>query len=315
MNESPRVSVVVPTYNGEAYVRDAVDSVLAQSFADVEVLVVDDGSTDGTVAAVESYDDERVTLHENEENLGIAGNMNRGASLAEGDVLAFLDQDDYWRTEKLERHLERHDADDAAVVYSDVEVVDGDGTTLEYADPPAPASAGLPLVRQLYVHLNFLRSFSCVTVEREAWRDAGGLDESFDVSADYDLYVRLAADHRFALADAPLAVKRTHEGNASGDRVALYDDIQRVLERTRERHPAVTDLSREQRATHGFEQAFCAYRADRPREGLTHCVRSLRSDPRPITGFLFAVLALDLLTGPVRAGTAGYRLYRRWKAL
>lgn len=314
VSEPPRVSVVIPTYNGEKYVRDAIDSVLAQSFEDFEILVIDDGSSDNTVAVVESYDDERVILHDNEKNLGIAGNMNRGAALATGDVLAFLDQDDYWRTKKLERHIARHDDDDTAVVYSDVEVVDIDGTTLEYADPPAPASAGLPLVRQLYVHLNFLRSFSCVTIDRDAWLDTGSLDESFTVSADYDLYIRVAADYRFAYVDAPLAVKRNHEGNASGNYAALYEDVQRILSRTRERHPGVVNLTREERAEHGFQQAFCAYRAGRPREGIEHCWQSLRNDIRLISVFLLFVLVLDLFTGPIRAGTMGYRLYRRSKA-
>lgn len=308
MTDSPRVSVVVPTYNGEEFVEDTIDSVLAQTYGEFELLVVDDGSTDATVERVRSYDDDRITLHRNEENLGIAGNTNRGVELASGEILAFLDQDDYWRAEKLERHVAAHD-EGAAVVYSDVDVVTTDGDVVERVDPPEPAPPGEPLVRQLYAHLNFVRTFSCVTIERSAWNAVGGLDPTYDVSADYDLYLRLATDHAFALVDDPLVVKRTHGENVSGDTRALYEDVQRILAEARDRHPYLNDLSEAEKREYGFQQAFRAYRAGERREALDHCLSSLRHGPRPFTLLLLVVLLLDRLSGPLRLGTRGYRLY------
>ena len=94
MSPPPRVSVVIPTYNREAYVRDAIDSILAQSFADFELLVIDDGSTDGSCRAVRSYDDPRIRLIRNDGNLGIAVTRHLGLGFARGAALPFPDSDD-----------------------------------------------------------------------------------------------------------------------------------------------------------------------------------------------------------------------------
>lgn len=90
----PRVSVLMPVYNVEKYVNEAVDSILAQSFTDFELIILDDCSTDGTADLVKEYADERIVYHCNEKNLGLANNLNVGLSLAKGELIARMDGDD-----------------------------------------------------------------------------------------------------------------------------------------------------------------------------------------------------------------------------
>ena len=105
---SPLVSCIVPVFNGEAYLREALDSVLAQTYRPIEVVVADDGSTDGTAAIVASYGD--VVRHLFQPNAGAPAARNLGLQSAAGDFVAFLDADDLWHPQKLARQVERFEA-------------------------------------------------------------------------------------------------------------------------------------------------------------------------------------------------------------
>lgn len=106
MNTNPLVSVVMPVFNTEKYVRAAIESVLAQTYAPVELICVDDGSSDGSLAALESFG-ERIRLVRCEKNGGIGEARNKGIERVTGELLAFLDADDLWEPEKLTRQVER----------------------------------------------------------------------------------------------------------------------------------------------------------------------------------------------------------------
>lgn len=101
----PAVSVLVPSYNHARFIGKCIDSVLAQTFEDWEMVVVDDGSTDETVEIARSYKDPRIKVHVNQTNLGTYGNQNRCLDLATGDLAAVLNSDDYWRPTKLEKQV------------------------------------------------------------------------------------------------------------------------------------------------------------------------------------------------------------------
>lgn len=106
----PLVSVVMPVYNTERYVGEAIESVLAQADVSVELIVIDDGSTDGTREVLRSYGD-RIKLVESDANSGIGAARNRGIAIARGEFLAFMDADDIWRSEKLSKQLAQFEAD------------------------------------------------------------------------------------------------------------------------------------------------------------------------------------------------------------
>jgi hypothetical protein len=134
--DPPLVSAIIPTYNGGAFLADAIDSVLTQSYPAIECIVVDDGSTDDTPAIIAAF--EGRIRRTRQANQGPARARNQGARMARGEFIAFLDDDDVWRPAKVERQVSKlAQRPAAAVVYTAVEVVDAEGTTL--AIIPAPS--------------------------------------------------------------------------------------------------------------------------------------------------------------------------------
>lgn len=133
MSDAPRVSVCIPVYNGEKYIGAAVESVLGQAYADFEVVVVDNCSTDRTAAIVEGFADadERIRLLRNEANIGAEGNWNRSVEEARGEYVKLLCADDMLRPQCLEKQVAALDAHpDAAFVTGHRDIVDADGTVL-----------------------------------------------------------------------------------------------------------------------------------------------------------------------------------------
>lgn len=106
--EHALISCIIPVYNGERYLREAIDSILAQTYRPLEIIVVDDGSTDGTAGAAAGYGDRLNYARQN--NAGPAAARNRGLDLAQGEFIAFLDADDLWHPEKLQRQMARFQA-------------------------------------------------------------------------------------------------------------------------------------------------------------------------------------------------------------
>jgi glycosyltransferase involved in cell wall biosynthesis len=106
LHSCPRVTLILPVYNGEAYLRPAIDSLLRQTFRDFELLIIDDGSTDGSAAIVASYADERIRFQRNARNFGLIATLNKGFELARGEFIARMDCDDISLPHRLERQLD-----------------------------------------------------------------------------------------------------------------------------------------------------------------------------------------------------------------
>jgi glycosyltransferase involved in cell wall biosynthesis len=105
MKEKPQVTVLMSVYNGEKYLREAIDSILGQTFKDFEYLIIDDGSTDSSSDIIRSYTDSRIRLIRNEKNIGLTGSLNKGLKLAKGEYIARMDADDISLPERLEREV------------------------------------------------------------------------------------------------------------------------------------------------------------------------------------------------------------------
>lgn len=187
------VSVVVPTYERDDVLPRALDSVLAQTYPDVEVVVVDDGSTDGTAAVVAEYRarDERVRFLAHEDNRGPSAARNTGIEAAEGDVIAFLDSDDELRPRFVERSVETLDEtpEDCVGTYVAKNVRrDGDLVRVLDADPTITAEA---LASTDGVDWDFVRAGG-MAVEADVLEEIGGFDEEIRYHEDYDLWLRIA---------------------------------------------------------------------------------------------------------------------------
>lgn len=230
----PTVSVIIPTYNRADAIGRTIDSVLAQSIDDIEVLIVDDASADGTVDVVESYDDPRVTLVRHETNLGGSAARNTGIEAASGRYVAFLDSDDEWYPRKLERQvglLEGRD-DDWVAAYCGVEhVPSSDPGPLRRVVSRAVsrrrttegATGGEELVGPVLTDDLHTSAGSTLLVRADVVRAIGGFDESFDRFQDSEFLIRVLRRGKLAYVNAPL-VRRHESGGPSAAELEAADD-------------------------------------------------------------------------------------------
>jgi glycosyltransferase involved in cell wall biosynthesis len=208
---TPAVSVVVATYNYGRFLADALESALAQTFRDLEVVVVDDGSTDETPAVVRPFlADPRVRCVRTD-HMGQPGAKNVGIRLARAPLVAFLDADDLWLPAKLERQLPLFEIDRrVGVVYSRRLLIDEEGWPLEYEQPPLYHGQ----VLEAMFRTNFV-CFSSVVVRRRVFEEAGPFDERLALAIDYDQWLRVARHWCFDYVDEPLVRYRVGHANLS----------------------------------------------------------------------------------------------------
>jgi hypothetical protein len=207
----PNVSVVIPTYNRERLLGQTLRSALAQRGVDFEILVVDDGSTDGTADDVAALGDHRVRLLRHQRPRGVATARNTGAAAAHGAWVAFLDDDDLWAPDKLARQLDAARTAGGDWVYAGTVEVDGAGRLLGGAPPPPPSV----LLAQLTRRNPMPAGSSNVMVRATLLAEAGGFDPALRHLADWDLWLRLARQTRPAWVAAPLVAYRIHPAQAT----------------------------------------------------------------------------------------------------
>lgn len=208
---NPTVSVVIATYNYAQYLPEAIESVLGQTFQDLEIIIVDDGSTDDTQHVVESFlSDKRIAYHRIN-HLGQPKAKNFGIHRSSGEYIAFLDADDIWLPAKLEKQISlfRNDPQ-LGVVYSRRTLIDSNGHNLPTKQPLL--SRGHVLKRMF--QNNFVCFSSCV-IQRYVFDHIGLFDEDIPLAIDYDLWLRIAKQYRFDYVDEQLVKYRTGHTNLS----------------------------------------------------------------------------------------------------
>jgi glycosyltransferase involved in cell wall biosynthesis len=201
---APRVSVLIGCWNNAETLPRAIDSILGQTVEDLELIVVDDGSTDETPAIVDRYDDPRIRRLALE-HMGIAQSLNRGLEEADSEIVAFQDADDFSRPERLERQLtvlERWP--DVAMVGCWMDEVSDDGRPLAPRQPRMEGLIGDRLIRFNPV------PGTCSMVRLSAAREAGNFDPDFRFAQDYDLWSRIAARHELYCLGEVLATRQMH---------------------------------------------------------------------------------------------------------
>ncbi len=233
MIRRPRVTVLMPAYNAARYVRAAVASILAQTYADFELLVLDDGSTDGSGDIVDEVADRRIRLVRNEANLGLTRSLNRGLGLARGELIARQDADDLSAPDRLTKQVEFLDAHpDVALVGSWYRKMDAAGALLGARHLPEDHA----LLRWAllfycpFVHSAVVFRRHVVVDERSAY------DERFVYAQDYDLWSRLARRHRVANIPAVLVDYRQGPATMTATLGVRSDEVLRIACRN------ITDL-------------------------------------------------------------------------
>ena len=203
----PRVSVIIPTYNRSWCLSEAIDSVLSQTFQDMELIVVDDGSTDETPALLSRYDDRLRCLRQT--NRGVSVARNHGIQAANGALIAFLDSDDLWQPDKLARQVDFFDRQPDALICQTEETWIRRGVRVNPKHRHRKPSGWIfePSLALCLV------SPSAVMMRRELLEEMGGFDESLPACEDYDLWLRVSLHYPIHLIDEALVIKRGGHGD------------------------------------------------------------------------------------------------------
>jgi len=226
-----RVSVIIPTYNCETYVGQAVESVLAQTYQDFELIVVDDGSTDNTRQVLEPYLDRITYLYQ--ENQGESAARNRGIQMAQGEYVAFLDSDDLWLPRKLERQVAAMEVSpEAILVYSYSYVINASGEQICFhgSDRLCQGKAGLHQVFAQLVMYNLIANPGTVMVHKQSLVETTPFDPTIQWGEDWDLWLRLSLKGPFAFIPEPLACYRMRQAGRRL-RIEASDEFVRQNER------------------------------------------------------------------------------------
>jgi glycosyltransferase involved in cell wall biosynthesis len=278
----PLVSVIVPAYNAAATIGIALDTALAQTWPDVEVIVVDDGSTDETtsVVAERAARDDRIRLLRRP-NGGVSAARNTALAAAVGAWIAPLDADDVWRPDKIERQVALAERTGADCIYCWYVRIDEAGHALFDRVGGGRFQGD---VRAELVLGNFVGPGSSPLLRRQAVVAIGGWNERLRGNEDQDLYLRLAEHGRFDYVPEVLVGYRQRAGSLSRDRRMMWRAHADMLADLRRRRPDVsTALLRRARANFAWYLAFQAARAGAADETAGHLARLLINRP----GFLF----------------------------
>ena len=206
----PKVSAIMPAYNAEKYIKEAIESILSQTFGDFEFIIINDCSKDATEEIILSYTDPRVVYIKNDENLRVARTLNKGLEIAQGEYIARMDADDISlpdRFEKQVKYLDTHP--EVAVLGTNVEVFDEDGPICTGWSSTDPAQMKVDLF------------FSCglahpsVMMRKNVIRELGGYDAQYEGLEDYQLWCRVAEKYGVTTLPELLFRYRIHGGQVT----------------------------------------------------------------------------------------------------
>ncbi len=208
LSDNPKVSIVTPSFNQVRFLEQTIQSVLGQDYLNIEYIIMDGGSTDGSAGIIQRYTDQ-LAYWQSQTDKGQTDAINQGFARATGEVLAWINSDDLLLPGAISaavRQLKEHH--EAGMVYGDCLLINADGQTIGHF--PA-AQTDIQRLRRGYVHIPQQAAF----FRAELWREVGPLDDSFYFAMDYDLWVRLAGKSPLRYVAETWAAFRLHEGAKS----------------------------------------------------------------------------------------------------
>lgn len=216
IKNSPLVSVIIPTYNGESTILRAINSVLNQTYSNLELIVVDDCSKDNTFEVVKNVKDKRVKVLRHKENRGGSAARNTGIKEAKGEYIAFLDDDDEWLSEKVEKQVEYLKSKESSlykgVVCSHM-ILSGKKWRTVIQTKEGDLREDILLMRLS------LAAGSCLMVNRYVFNDIGMFNESYLRHQDMEFVLRYLRKYKLGVMEEPLAKIYGHSGNVSGEKM------------------------------------------------------------------------------------------------
>lgn len=250
----PKVSVIIPTYNRERFIAVAIDSVLAQTYKDFEVIVVDDGSSDGTPGILSSYEDDRL-IHLTQNNKGRSIARNRALAIARGEYIAFLDSDDMYLPDKLALQVSFLDSHpDVGMIYTSAACIDEEGHAIDYRYVASVSG-------HIYRHIAFFEpvtiTLPTVMMRRSVFDKTGTFDERMDRFEDTDMWRRVSKVTYIHALPIETCKLRTHHDNklASQDPAVILKAIAYYCGKIRKEDKYQSVLARQK----GIAQLYLYY--------------------------------------------------------
>ncbi len=222
----PLISIIIPVYNGEKTIQETIWSLMNQTVKDFEILVINDGSTDGTLDIISSINEPRIKVH-SFENSGVSVSRNRGISLATGEYISFIDADDLWTREKLELQLKVLQVNpQAALAYSWTNWINEAGKFI-YGGGHHSFSGNV------YAHLflgDFIEGGSNVLIRRSVFEEMGGFNEAIQHSEDWEMWLRIAQKYEFVAVPLVQILYRISTQSASSNVIKMERTSLEIIE-------------------------------------------------------------------------------------
>ena len=305
----PKVSVCIPTFNKSRFLRESIQSVLSQSFADFELAVIDDASTDDTPAVVASFQDQRIRHIRHERNIGLQANFNECLRTGQCEFIVIFHDDDVMLGDLLGREFEvLKSAGDVVLVHCGAQLVDENGTVYSVPTQKWPSlTRGLDFVRRYWGSRECGVTMPSVMLRRSVALRLGGFNEELKYSLDADLWQRMAFEGKVAFVDEILLSNRIHSGQTTSR--ILKDRLQMLVERhkyataTRElvaRHHANIDSTIQRKLTAQVAADLTDLRSlGEPLGGIfRYLIEAVRRRPRSLLSLrLNAYLLLACMPG------------------
>jgi glycosyltransferase involved in cell wall biosynthesis len=236
MNSNPLVSVVLASYNMGHYLPESVRSVLAQTYENIEVIIIDDGSTDDTEEQIKPLLSDPRLRYIKQENQGQPKAKNNGIKACNGEYIAFCDGDDLWATNKLELQLPLIDHDpEVGVVYSEVSYIDDKGNPLDKEQPYERYSG---MVTDKLILKNFI-PFGTALVKRQCFNELGLFDENLPMGIDWDLWLRFSVRFKIKYLADKTYIYRIWPGQMSSNYRGRYHHAELIMKKFIENNPRV----------------------------------------------------------------------------
>ena len=279
------VSVIMPTYNRGYIISRAINSILAQTCRDFELIIIDDGSTDNTKEVVSKFDDKRIRYIQHEKNRGLCAALNTGINACGGGYIAFLDSDDEWFHSSIDEHLvafkEAHL--DVGAVYSDM--LNVDNNKVRYLHGNFAAEGDI----HKYVLGGYPTYLQTLMVKREFLERAGKFDENFVTAGDADFWIRLSKISKFKYVKDTLAIRYVMPDSISSDNSAAIRDSERILSKH------INEIQRDRRilASHYAVLGNCSCRFKDLAKGRRYYIKAIKTYPlnaKHVLGLIASIL-------------------------
>lgn len=288
----PTVSVIIPTYNRATLLGRAIQSVLAQTYQDFELIIVDDASTDDTESLVKSFNSEKIRYIRHRKNKGVSAARNTGIRSAKGDYIALQDSDDEWMPEKLEKQMRAFATapPEAGIVYTGFYMI------VKNKKKYQPSASITPKDGKIFSSIikgEYLVSPQTIVVKRECFEKYGLFDERFPPMEDWEMSLRLSKHYQFKYIDEPLALYHIQPDSISRNKSAIIKSYKMILERYFE------DIKQDKGmlAKHYLRLGHFLYSNGEISQGRDYFTRSIKAYPlyiKAIGAFLASCLGANL---------------------